>query len=30
VLALHHEAHAECFIANSVKAEVMIDPGVAS
>ena len=30
VLALHHEAHAECFIANSVKTEVMIDPGLAS
>ncbi len=24
--ALHHEAHAECFIANSVRSEVVIEP----
>ena len=25
--ALHHEAHEECFIANSVKTEIVIEPG---
>jgi len=24
--AMHHTAHAECYIANSVKAEVRIEP----
>lgn len=26
---LHHEAHEECFIANSVKSEVRCEPGIA-
>ncbi|MDX2224416.1 MAG: OsmC family protein [Rhodospirillaceae bacterium] len=25
--ALHHEAHARCFIANSVKTEIVVEPG---
>ena len=25
--ALHHEAHEECFIANSVKTDVRVEPG---
>ncbi len=28
--ALHHEAHAECFIANSVKTEVVCEPVLAA
>lgn len=27
--AMHHEAHAECFIANSVKTEVVCEPRIA-
>jgi organic hydroperoxide reductase OsmC/OhrA len=26
--ALHHEAHAECFIANSIRSEVVIEPQI--
>lgn len=26
LMALHHQAHADCFIANSVKTEVSVDP----
>ena len=25
--ALHHQAHAECYIANSIPAEVVVGPG---
>ncbi len=28
VHALHHEAHAQCFIANSVKTDVLCEPGL--
>jgi len=28
--AMHHEAHEACFIANSVKSEVRVEPGFAS
>ena len=27
--ALHHKAHEKCYIANSVKTEVLVEPGVA-
>jgi organic hydroperoxide reductase OsmC/OhrA len=26
ILAMHHEAHEECFIANSVRTEVVVEP----
>jgi organic hydroperoxide reductase OsmC/OhrA len=26
--ALHHKAHEKCFIANSIKSEVIVEPGI--